>query len=106
MRQPTTSGSSWWVVRRALLVRERGARVLRERRGHCLHDLVVTAARGVAGRRLAPARGLRQCRPQLGLVNLVIYIPPAWGSLARDAPCSGMPPLPQAGDGPPSSEVC
>ena len=39
-------------------------------------------------------------------VKLVNYVPPAWGSPARDAHCSGMPPLTQAGDGPPSSEGC
>ena len=43
---------------------------------------------------------------QRRLVKLVIYIPPAWGSPARDAPGLGMPPLPQAGDGSPSSEGC
>ena len=38
--------------------------------------------------------------------DCVDHVPPAWGSPARDAPCLGMPPLPQAGDGPPSSEGC
>ena len=38
--------------------------------------------------------------------KLVNSVPLAWGSPAWDAPCSGMPPLPQAGDGPTSSEGC
>ena len=36
--------------------------------------------------------------------DCVDHVPPAWGSPARDAPCLEMPPLPQAGDGPLSSE--
>ena len=39
-------------------------------------------------------------------VKLVNHVPTAWGSPCSGCPLLGMPPLLQAGDGPPSSEGC
>ena len=72
--------------------RERGARVLRERRGHC--PGVASPGREQL-RRLPQAGETRQPRP-----------PYPGEALLGTPPCLGMPPLPQAGDGPPSSEGC
>ena len=53
------------------------------------------------------ARLLKCNQRRQGLrLKLVNSVPPAWGCPAWDAPCSGMPLLIQAGDGPPSSEGC